>query len=882
MLEPGQTVLHYHLLDKIGEGGMGEVYRANDRKLGRDVAIKVLPQELSREPERLARFQREAQVLASLNHPNIAAIYGLEEIEGERFLVLELVEGADLAERLGQGPLAPEQALRIARQVADGLEAAHEQGIVHRDLKPANVKLTPEGNVKVLDFGLAKALQTGPGGEVDGSRSPTITSAATRTGVIMGTAAYMSPEQARGGAVDKRADIWAFGCLLLELLTGGNPFREDTVSDTLAAILRSEPDWKKLPENLAPAVRRLLRRCLDKDPRRRLRDIGEARIAIDEILSGAASEETPTSAAPVPSGSSRRRVWATAGALVLTALLTAAIVRSLEPSPGEATVRRFEAVRGAFQYKEDVAPAISPDGGKVVFSREGYLWVRRLDQLEPQRLDGTEGATKPAWLPDSESIVFAARGDLMSVPVGGGSTTTVAIGVGEIRGRGGISCGPGGRIVYSSGGGGIGEVSARGGDGHDILLPDGETEADLHEPSFLPDGGLLFVAHRVPEGPDTIAVFADGTRKNLLQIEAQSLANPVYSPTGHIIFRRARSKTGLWAVPFSLSALEVTGEPFLITPEGSLPSVANDGTLLYVHGAMSGLHQLVWVDRDGAIGEAVGQPQTGIAAPALSPDGSRVAVMGQEGEIGNIWVYDIVRRTRTRLTFGTATDWDPAWTADGKHVVFWDGTTRALSMKAADGTGETVRLVPQNLVDSGVPSISPDGKWMAFWAKPTPQQEDVWYMSLEGQRGPEPILASEFVEDTPRISPDGNFLAYSSDESGKREVYLTRFPGGEGKWQVSVEGGTFPVWSPVGGELFYLAGSVVKQVEVVTEPAVRLGTPRTLFDAADVGVDVLGFTRFEVSRDGRRFLMVQELRKQDVTPALVLNYDWIAQFREPS
>ncbi len=844
-------------------------------------SVKVLPEAVADDEERRARFEREARLLASLNHPNIATLYGLEQVDGGHVLAMELVEGEDLAARIERGPMPVDEALRIALQVAEGLEAAHDGGVVHRDLKPANVMIGRDGTVKVLDFGLATAWESA-GADVDLTRSPTLTARMTQAGVLLGTAAYMSPEQARGGSVDRRADIWAFGCVVLELLTGDSPFREDTVSDTVASILRSEPDWQGLPDDVPPALRRLLRRCLDKDPRRRLRDIGEARIAIEEILSGTTQDGEIPAAAPAPPTTSRRWLWVTAATVLLTAVGTVAVVRSLLPPPEEAAVRRFEAISGPFQYRDDTAPVLSPDGQKIVFVRDGELWIRRLDQLESQRLEGTEAAIRPAWTPDSESIVFAAKGNLKVVPVGGGSMTTLALGIVDEGTAGGNSCGPDGRVVYSSGNGGFGVISVRGGDGHDVLPPDGETEADFHQPSFMPDGSILFVAHRVPQGPDTIAVVTDGTRKNLLQLDSQPLADPVYSPTGHIIFRRDRLKAGLWAVPFSLDKLEVTGEPFLITQDGSRPSVADDGTLLFVSGASGGLHQLVWVNRDGSIGESVGQPQTGIAAPALSPDGSLAAVMGTEGEIGNIWVYDIARATRTRLTFGNATDWDPAWTADGSKVVFWDGATRALSMKAADGTGEIVRLVERNFVDSGVPSISNDGKWMAFWVKPTVQQEDIWYMPLDGDRTPVPFRTSEFVEDNPRISPDGQFLAYASDESGRREVYLTRFPSGEGKWQVSVEGGTFPVWSPVGGELFYLDGTIIKQVDVVTGSTVQLGTPGALFDTAEVGVDVLGFTRFEVSRDGRRFLMVKELREQHVTPSLVLSYNWIAQFSEPS
>jgi len=878
-LESGGDLAHYHVLGKIGEGGMGEVYRATDRKLGRDVAIKLLPPELSGDPERLARFQREAQVLASLNHPNVAAIYGIEEVDARRFLVLELVEGPDLAERLAHGPLPLDQALAIARQIADALETAHERGIVHRDLKPANVKLTADGKVKILDFGLAKALLTGSGGEADPSLSPTITSLATRDGVILGTAAYMSPEQARGSEVDRRADIWSFGCVLLEMLTGGNPFREATVSDTLASILRSEPEWERLPADVPSSVRHLLRRCLEKDPLRRLRDIGEARIAIDAILSGEAAEASIPAATPAPS---RRAVWiAAAAAVVVTAVATLAVVRSLAPSSPKPMVRRFEAIRGTFDYSQSAPPAISPDGSRIVFSRDGSLWVRRLDQLEPRRIDGTEGATEPAWTADSSSIVFAARGEIRSISAAGGSAATLAFGVGDVTRGGGIACAPDGLVAYATGGEGISEIPTRGGESRDLLLPDSTTESDFHQPSFLPDGSLLFVVHRSVEGPDTIAVLADGKHRAVLQLDSQHLSNPVYSPTGHILFRRGGPKAGLWAVPFSLERREATGEPFLVTVDGSYPSVSSDGTLVYVRGAAGGLRQLVWVDRDGKALKPVGPEQAGIAAPSLSPDGSRVVVMAQGDDVGNIWVYDILRGTRTRLTFNsTMTDWDPIWTPDGREIVYWDGKTRALSRKTADGSGETVRILKRDFLDSGVPSLSVDGRWMAFWAKPSAQSQDVWIVDLEGDSEPRPLLDSTFVEDAPRISPDGNFLLYTSDESGRSEVYMTRFPSGKGKWQVSADGGITPVWSRAGGEMFYLEGTRVKQVDVTLEPSPRLGTPRTLFDATEAGLDVSGYTRYDVSSDGRRLLMVRDVGAAGAAPGIVVNYDWTAAFRE--
>jgi Tol biopolymer transport system component len=568
------------------------------------------------------------------------------------------------------------------------------------------------------------------------------------------------------------------------------------------------------------------------------------------------------------------------GAVLVTAVITTAIVKPRAPATGGEPVRRFDVIGGPFNPHEDTPPALSPDGQKVVFVLEGRLWVRRLNQLEPQRLDGTEGATNPAWSPDSESIVFCAENDLKSISIRGGSTTTLAIGVGSIAGGRSIAWGPNGRIAFTTPTGLLAEASARGGDFQTILNPEEGSDADFHEISFLPDGSILFVVHRATGGTDTLAVLTGNTRKTVIQIDKTALSHPTYSSTGHIVFRRGKTKTGLWAVPFSLAKLETTGEPFLITPNGSMPSAADDGTLLYVTDAGSSLFHLAWVDREGVVdGEPASLPMSGIRSPAISPDSTRVAVMGSESETDNIWVYDIVRKTRTRLTFGT-NDWDPVWTPDGERIVFWDGATRALSIKAADGTGELERLVAQELSDSGNPSISPDGKWMAFWVQPTNTTDDIWYMPLDGDRVPVPMLNSSFVEGEPRISPDGNFLAYYSEESGKAQIYLTRFPSGDGKWQVSVEGGRYPVWSSKGNELFFLNRTLLMQVDVVTDPSVQLGTPRALFDAAKVGVEVTGEARFDVSRDAQRFLMVQAVKEESVTPHLVISYDWLNQFRD--
>jgi Tol biopolymer transport system component len=517
----------------------------------------------------------------------------------------------------------------------------------------------------------------------------------------------------------------------------------------------------------------------------------------------------------------------------------------------------------------------------VVYVSEDRLWVRELSRLEPRELPGTEGARWPVWSPDGQFIAYAKDEGIWKVPVQGGEAAAIAIGVGGIGGAGGLSWGPDGRIVFARGGSGLFEVSSRGGDPRSLRETDEETENDLHNPVFLPDGsGVLYVTHRKATAPDTISVFAGGESKEILQIEDVTLRSPVYSPTGHILYRRMGTKTGLWAVPFSLSRHEATGEPFLVDPEGSDASAPSaGGALLFVRGAGSGLRQLVWVSREGVVEGTVGQPQTNIGSPVISPDGRRVAVMGQEDENWDIWIHDVDRGTRTRLTFSSKMDWDPTWMPDGSSVVFWDGETRAISKRAADGTGETERIVAEELDDSGVPTITPDGKTMVFWVERSSDQEDLWVQSLDGEGTPTPLLETAAVEDAPRISPDGRHLAYVSDESGRNEVYLTRFPGGEGKWQVSVNGGQAPVWDRSGDKIFYREKGALMEVDVDTDPTVRLGSPRKLFEAKDADVLIRNFHRFDVAPDGERFIMVQELKQEGVYPSLVLVENWAEEFR---
>jgi len=855
---------------------MGEVYRASDPKIGRDVAIKVLPADFAADKDRVARFEQEAQAAGALNHPNILAIYDIDTDDGLLFVVSELLEGEELRELLDEGSIPLRKAIDYAQQIVSGLTAAHEKGITHRDLKPENLFITKDDRVKILDFGLAKLRETNI--SIHGSEDAT-RKALTDPGMVMGTAGYMSPEQVRGQKIDHRSDIFSFGVILYEMITGNRAFQEESLAETMSAIVKEEPqDMTESNPNISPALEGIVYRCLEKKPDRRFQSTSDLGFALGTLTTTSGSQAETVFSPP----NSRRRFRASnyllgiVPAVALTAIAALALFwffREPQPQPHASTFVAFE---GGFV---PASALISPDGRKIAFLRDARLWVRHLDQLEPVRLEGTEGATLAVWSPDSESILYIARGDLLSVPVAGGAPVTVAFGVGEavFGGAGGLGV-LGDRVVYASGDAGIQEVSLHGGKPRDVVVPNGDPEADFHTPSFLPDGGILFVVHRAPEIADTIAVNRDGRTKYVFQTEGQGIVSPVYSRTGHLVFRRNGPKAGLWAAPFSLASLEVTGEPFLITKNGIFPTVADDGTLLFVRNAGEGgvRSQLVWVARDGTVGESVGPEMDGISSPALSPDGKRVAIMRPEVEPGNIWVFDVDGDSRSRLTFGSPTDWDPVWSADGKSIVFWQGSTRVLARIPADGSGQAERIVKPELLDSGVPSMSPDGKWMAFWARPEPLVQDLMAVDLTGDGTPVPVVASPAIENHPSISPDNRYLAYVSNESGRFEVYVTRFPSGEGKWQISTQGGLQPKWSPSGGELFYVRGSVLCSVKITLADVPSFNEPVDLFDAVNSSLIVGWNQRFEVSRDGKSFLMVKDRQSQDSPPGIVISYGWLA------
>ena len=786
---------------------MGEVFRARDGKLGRDVAIKVLPDEFARDTERLARFKREAKVLASLNHPGIAAIYGLEESEDTHYLVLEFVPGETLAERIARGPIPVEEALDIAMKIAEALEEAHERGIVHRDLKPANIKLTPDGKVKVLDFGLAKAfVEETP--DADNSMSPTLTRDATRVGVILGTAAYMSPEQAKGKKVDKRTDVFAFGAVLYEMLTGRRTFAGEDVSETLARVLTKEPDWDALPSDLSPTLRSYLTRCLEKDLKRRVRDIGDVRLAMDGAFE--------TGAPPSTEAPTRQQVgWPTVGAALLSAALAGIAVWSVRPEAPR-PLARFVVSSPADApdlRAQDVDVAITADGTRIVYPTmvDGrQLVVRALDELEATRLGGI-GRTprEPFFSPDGNWIGYFTGGILKKVSVLGGPPVTVCeLPAGQGTGPRGASWGLEDSIVFATAGPtGLLRVPAAGGEPEELTTPD--PGANHLWPEILHGReAVLFtiISGSVDSAQIAVLSLATGDVKILLP----GGSNPRYTPTGHIVYGVGGT---LRAVGFDIERLEVTSDPVPVLEDvltkgtgAANFGVSKSGSLVYMAGAAAiNRRTLVWVDREGRETALPAEPRE-YFYPRISPDGTRLAIDVRDQQ-RDIWTWDFARETLTRLTFDPARDIYPAWTPDGLRIAFGSGRDGSTSLfwKAADGTGAVERLNPSG--DAQRPhTFSPDGTMLVFREVSIANESDLGVLSMDADGASEPLLTTEFDETNPGISPDGLWLAYQSDESGQYEVYVRPFPDvDEGRWQISRGGGTSPLWAPNGGELFFLS-----------------------------------------------------------------------------
>jgi serine/threonine protein kinase len=677
-LAAGTRVGTYEIVAPLGAGGMGEVYRARDTTLGRDVALKFLPAAVATDPDRLARFEREAKTLASLNHPHIAQVYGFESAGTTRALAMELVEGDDLAQRVARGPIPIDEALPIARQIAEALEAAHDAGIIHRDLKPANIKVRPDGTVKVLDFGLAKALD--PGGARDSGIAATMTSPAAMTamGVILGTAAYMAPEQARGKVVDRRADIWAFGVVLFEMLTGASPFHGDTVSDSVAAVLTRDLQWTAISHGTPDAVRALLRRCLERDPRRRLQAIGEARVVLENPA--AASAVTVPDAAPT-----RRFGWRVVAATAALAMSLFAAGWLARPSPRaeRAPIRKVDLAIANLDANSGRPPIISPDGSRLAYVAGGRLHLRRLDSLDATELPDSDEIAYPSWSPDSRSLAYVRRGRAWKISVDGGPPTELGAVPADLVGSAGSVWTSDGQVVFAGSDTiGLWTLPAAGGSGRELFAIDRNAEADFHEIAALPNGrGLLFIVHRRNKPSDLIAVLSGGSRRAVLEMPGEGLRYPIYSPTGHVLFERATTNPGIWALPFSLDRLEATGAPFLVVPHGSSPTLAGDGTLCFVRTDELPV-DVVSLSRSGAIEKLaeLTETTTSMVAPfqggagyrasagmSLSPDGTRVAVAA--GTPGRLVVFDLARGSVSHVATGSFAA-HPVWTAGSDRLIY--------------------------------------------------------------------------------------------------------------------------------------------------------------------------------------------------------------------
>jgi eukaryotic-like serine/threonine-protein kinase len=873
----GRTIGHHEVRAFIGAGGMGEVYRAHDTRLSRDVAIKVLPAQFSEDPERLRRSEREAKLLASLNHPNIGAIYDLEESDGFQCLVLEFVEGRTLAEQLERGRIPLREALDINRQIAEALEAAHEQGIVHRDLKPGNIMITSSGSVKVLDFGIAKMF------EPRSDEGATKDSDSASAGLVLGTPSYMSPEQARGKPIDKRTDVWAFGCVLYEMLSGRRAFQGETVTDTLAAVVERDPDWEAVPNTVPEKIQDLLHRCLQKDVRQRLRDIGDARIQIEEIGRQPAATgglSVTRSHRPPPPLLSRFGIagWILAGGfmIVLAALLWASW-RSPAPTP---TPIRFEIPIPENQFRNSFF-AVSPDGRHLAFvGSGGDLWIRSLDSLAPRQLAGPESTTTNSfmlfWSPDSRFVAYAVGGKLKKFDVTGGPAQILCdVPAGAFGGtwnRDGV-------IVFGILNGGIMRVSAAGGAASPLTVLDpAKNFIGGHVfPTFLPDGRhFLYATTAGPQGGPAFIGALDKKPQEQSYREVLPKAGYLgYAPSenepGHLIYLLEGS---LMAQQFDARQLELIGDPVLLAEHVQNFSVSSNGVLVYRPEAMPQNYQLTWVDRHGKTIGTIGEPGT-YSSVSVSPDGTRAAVGKTSGNKNDIWIVDLVRGTSDRLTFGPLVAIGPrvVWSSNGDRVAFsWlHGDGAELVVKPVSGaTEETTLAKSTGLIPQ---SWSQDGRFILYTARDQKTKLDVWVLPLDGRK-PVRLLGSEFNEVAPQFSPDGKWMAYHSDESGRNEVYVRSFSAGSAavspsvgpKFLVSKAGGTNFEWRADGKELFYfsLDGTLIS-ADVTSIP--KIGEPNVLFKHhADV---IAG----DVAPDGGRWLLgmpVGQSPRTDLT--VVLNW----------
>jgi len=878
----GRRIGAFELQEWIGSGGMGEVYRARDTKLDRDVAVKILPPSVSHDSQRLARFQREARLLAAVSHPHIAAIYGIEEAAGLTAIVMELVDGETLADIIRRGPPPVTDAVEWARQIATAMDAAHEKGIVHRDLKPANIKITRTGDVKVLDFGLAKA--SADDGAADPAQSPTITAAGTRDGVILGTAAYLSPEQARGQKVDKRADIWAFGCVLYEMLTGRLAFARDTVTDTLVAILEKDPDWSALPAATPPELRRALERCLQKDPKRRLRDIGDLSLKTE-------------AATAAPDTTARRRYreplgWVVAavslGALALLAwpgrdphtdALPAPVMRSIIPLGADGRLAASDT---------DHPIAISDDGARIAYVSESLgdrqLFIRELGNLQATPIPGARGARTPFFSPDGKWLAFFADGALQKVAVNNAAPQRICAADGVPMGG---SWGPDDTIVWATRGLPLRRVNAGGGVAQRI-----EPAGFAAWPQILPDGKtILFTAiNSVGAGFQIGVVSFDGSNRRIIARTPESpddgppvlssggaLAQARLLSNGYLLYGQSRNPGSVQGIQLDPVSLTPIGSSTLLVDSiergrnsGGVYFAVSAGGLL-VYAGTGERHQLVWVDRKGAV-SPIADERAAFRQPRLSPDGKLIAVAANDDmRRSNLWIYDAERGTRRRLGAGLSL----AWTPDGRHLTF----SSVGVVEAPAAGGERVEtLLPLEQIRAHLPagtnayatSWSPDGRTLLMQS----DSLGVWVLQ-RGQTEPK-ALFKDHSEWGAQFSPDGKWIAYVSRESGRNEVYVRRYPELTDTVAVSSDGGAFPQWSRDGREIFFRQGDALVAASIDTRAGLHAGKPRVLFAGHFTGVG--GDGSFSVTPDGQRFVMIRS-DEASALQQLTLVQNWMADLK---
>ena len=870
----GKTLGTYEIPSPLGKGGMGEVWRARDSKLGREVAIKTLPEEFARDEERLARFEREAKLLASLNHPNIATIHGLEEDKGTRFLVLELVEGDTLADRLKRGAIPVEESLKLALQIAEALEAAHEKGVIHRDLKPANIKVTPDGKVKVLDFGLAKAF-AGDGSDVNLSQSPTLSMKATQQGVILGTAAYMSPEQASGETTDKRADIWSFGVVLFEMVTGRQTFDGKTVSHVLADVLRADPDWNNLPPHLHPRIKFLLERCLEKESKDRYGDISDARVDIQQVLADPDGVLVQPVAEVVQAAPQSKLPWVAAFALGLA--LAGIAVWNLKPDAPDPVVRFSQHLPEGQQFTNPGRPlvAVSPDGSRIVYVANERLYMKAMDTLEANPIPGTnENPTAPFFSPDGQWIGYwsAADGQLKKIAVSGGAPIMLSDAENP---RGAPSWEEDDTIVFSQSEG-IKRISASGGEAE--LLVAG---TNLTNPQMLPDGQTLLF-----DVADEIAVQPLNSDERTLLLPGEY---PRYVSTGHIVYG---IEDVLFAVPFDVRSLELRGGSVSLVEDlqnNRHYAVSDSGVLVYVSGTnfFTEPSALVWVDREGREETLEFEPRLFRGGVAISPDGSRlVAPVGPLGS-RDLWIFGLGRGSETRLTFETGAEIAPMFTTDGESVAFVsdaDGVFQGgIFLTPADGAGEPELLASSAAGGLQPQSFTPDNASLIFKEDGAANaQENLGVLDLAtGEMNL--FLDGQFRERSATLSPDGQWLAYQSDQTGEFEVYVRPFPDvGANRQTVSVGGGWWPLWSRDGQELFYVGGQGMMRVSVESGARLEFGRPELVFSMdAYVAVPLTEPRMYAISPTDQRFLVIRpDGQTEGTQPQINVILNWFEELKE--